>query len=100
LSGISGANLVPTLALQVVTSETDRHLIVLGADPISSGSRSGAIDPMLVAFSDSENELEFEPKTTNSAGSVRLSSGSTIIGGIKSRQELLIWTDTSLYSMQ
>ena len=100
LATLSGANLVPTLALQVVTSETDRHLIVLGADPISSGSRSGAIDPMLVAFSDSENELEFEPKTTNSAGSVRLSSGSTIIGGIKSRQELLIWTDTSLYSMQ
>ena len=55
---------------------------------------------MFIAFSDSENELEFEPKTTNTAVSVRLSSGSTIIGGLKSRQELLIWTDTSLYSMQ
>ena len=54
---------------------------------------------MLVAFSDSENELEFNPTTTNSAGSVRLSSGSLIIGGLKSRQETLIWTDTSLYSM-
>ena len=96
----SGANLVPTVALQVVTSETNRHLIVLGADPISSGSRTGAVDPMLVAFSDSEDELEFEPKTTNAAGSVRLSSGSFIVGGIKSRQELLIFTDTSLYSMQ
>ena len=99
LSGVSGANLVPTVGLQVITSETDRHLIVLGADPISSGSRSGVIDPMLVAFSDTENELEFEPLTTNSAGSVRLSSGSLIVGGLKSRQETLIWTDTSLYSM-
>ena len=99
LSGISGANLVPTVALQVLTSETDRHLVVLGADPISSGSRTGSIDPMLVAFSDSENELEFEPTATNSAGSVRLSTGSFIVGGIKSRQEILIWTDTSLYSM-
>ena len=99
LSGISGANLVPTVGLQVITSETDRHLIVLGADPISSGSRSGTIDPMLVAFSDQENELQFEPLTTNTAGSLRLSSGSTIIGGLKSRQEVLIWTDTSLYSM-
>jgi len=99
LSGISGANLVPTVGLQVITSETDRHLIVLGADPISSGARTGTIDPMLVAFSDTENELEFEPLTTNSAGSVRLSSGSLIIGGLKSRQETLIWTDTSLYSM-
>jgi len=99
LSGISGANLVPTVALQVITSETDRHLVVLGADPISSGSRTGVIDPMLVAFSDSENELDFEPTATNSAGSVRLSTGSFIVGGIKSRQEILIWTDTSLYSM-
>jgi hypothetical protein len=99
LSGISGASLVPTKGLQVITSETDRHLIVLGADPISSGSRTGTIDPMLVAFSDQENELEFQPLATNTAGSVRLSSGSFIIGGLKSRQEVLIWTDTSLYSM-
>ena len=99
LSGITGANLVPTVGLQVITSETDRHLIVLGADPISSGSRTGSVDPMLVAFSDQENELEFEPLTTNTAGSLRLSSGSSIIGGLKARQEVLIWTDTSLYSM-
>jgi len=99
LSGTTGANLVPTVGLQVITSETDRHLIVLGADPLSSGSRTGSIDPMFVAFSDQENALEFEPKSTNSAGSLRLSSGSQIIGGLKSRQEILIWTDTSIYSM-
>ena len=100
LSGISGANLVPTVGLQVITSETDRHLIVLGADPISGTSRTGVIDPMLIAFSDQENELEFEPLSTNTAGSLRLSSGSSIIGGVKARQEILIWTDTAMYSMQ
>ena len=99
LSSVSGANLVPTQGLQVITSETDRHLIVLGADPISGSSRTGVIDPMLVAFSDQENELDFEPLTTNTAGSLRLSSGSSIVGGLKARQEVLIWTDTSLYSM-
>ena len=99
LATTSGANKVPTKGLQVITSETDRHLIVLGADPLSSGSRTGTVDPMLVAFSDQENPLEFEPKNTNTAGSLRLSSGSSIIGGLKSRQEILIWTDTSLYSM-
>ena len=99
LSTVSGANLVPTQGLQVLTSETDRHLIVLGADPISGSSRTGTIDPMLVAFSDQENALEFEPLSTNTAGSLRLSSGSSIVGGIKARQEVLIWTDTSLYSM-
>ena len=99
LATTSGANLVPTKALQVITSETDRHLIILGADPISSGARTGVLDPMLIAFSDQENPLEFEPLATNTAGSLRLSSGSAIVGGIKARQEVLIWTDTSLYSM-
>jgi len=99
LAGRSGARQVPTVGLQVITSETDRHLVVLGADPVSSGARTGAIDPMLVVFSSAEDELDFEPTTTNSAGDVRLSSGSFIVGGLKSRQEILVWTDTSLYSM-
>jgi hypothetical protein len=99
LSGITGANLVPTKALQVITSEIDRHLIVLGADPLNASgtARTGSVDPMFVAFSDQENELEFEPKIDNTAGSVRLSSGSTIVGAVKSRQETVIFTDTSVY---
>jgi hypothetical protein len=100
LSEISGANLAPTVGLQVLVSETDRHVIVLGADPVSGGSRSGSVDPMLIAFSDQENAAEWESLTTNTAGSLRLSEGSMIIGGLKARQEILIWTDTSLYSMQ
>ena len=100
LSGITGANQVPTVGLQVITSEKDRHLIVLGADPISGTSRTGTVDPMFIAFSDQENSLEFEPTNTNTAGSLRLSSGCSIIGAVKSRQEIMIWTDTALYSMQ
>ena len=100
LSGISGANLVPTKGIQVIASEKDRHLIVLGCDPIVGNARSGTIDPMLIAFSDQENDLQFEPLITNTAGSLRLSSGSAIIGANKSRQEILVWTDTALYSMQ
>jgi len=100
LSTTSGANQVPTVGLQVITSEKDRHLIVLGADPVSGSARTEVIDPMLIAFSDQENALDFEPQTTNTAGSLRLSSGSSIIGAVKSRQEILIWTDTALYSMQ
>lgn len=102
MSGISGANLVPTVGLQVITSEKDRHLIVLGADPLNDAgtARTGTVDPMLIAFSDQENNLEFEPTITNTAGSLRLSSGSSIIGAVKSRQEILVWTDTALYSMQ
>ena len=100
LSTTAGANQVPTVGLQVITSEKDRHLIVLGADPASGSTRTGVVDPMLIAFSDQENALDFEPQTTNTAGSLRLSSGSSIIGAVKSRQEILVWTDTALYSMQ
>jgi len=102
MSQISGANLVPTVGLQVITSEKDRHLIVLGADPLNNAgtARTGTIDPMLIAFSDQEDNLQFEPLITNTAGSLRLSSGSSIIGAVKSRQETIIWTDTAVYSMQ
>ena len=102
MSSISGANLVPTVGLQVITSEKDRHLIVLGADPLNGTgtARTGTVDPMFIAFSDQEDNLQFEPLITNTAGSLRLSSGSSIIGAVKSRQEILVWTDTALYSMQ
>ena len=99
LSALSGANLAPTVGLQVITSETDRHMIVLGADPVSSGSRTGTIDPMLIAFSDQESAIEWEALSTNTAGSLRLSSGSQIVGGLKARQEILIWTDNAIYTM-
>ena len=100
LASKTGANQVPTVGLQTIVSEKDRHLIVLGADNLSGGTRTGIIDPMLIAFSDQENELEFEPRTTNTAGSLRLSEGSIIVGSVKARQEILVWTDTALYSMQ
>jgi len=99
LSDLSGANLPPTKALQVLVSDIDRHVICLGADPIENSSRTGTIDPMLIAFSDQENITEWEPLSTNTAGSLRLSAGSSIIGGIRARQETLIWTDTALYSL-
>jgi hypothetical protein len=100
LPSLAGANLAPTVGLQVLVSDVDRHAIVLGADPIVSGDRSGAIDPLLVAFSDQENAAEWEPLSTNTAGSLRCSAGSQIIGGLRARQETLIWTDVALYSLQ
>jgi len=101
LSDLSGANLTPTLALQVMVSDVDRHVICFGADPLNEGgtARTGAIDPMFIAWSDQENVEEWEPKSTNTAGSFRLSAGSAIVGAIRARQETLIWTDTSIYSM-
>ena len=98
-SDLSNANLAPTKAVQILVSDVDRHIICFGADPISGSSRTGAIDPMFIAWSDQENATQWEPLPDNTAGSFRLSAGSSIIGALRARQETLIWTDTSLYSM-
>jgi len=100
LSDLANSNLAPTVAAQVLVSDVDRHVICLGADPIEGESRSGVQDPMLIAFSDQEDVTQWEPLATNTAGSLRVSAGSAIIGGIRARQETLVWTDMALYSLQ
>ena len=100
ITSLSGSNLAPTVGLQTIVSDIDRHIIVLGADPIVGSARTGSVDPLLIAFSNQESVTDWEPTATNTAGDIRLSSGSQIVGGLRARQEILIWTDTSLYSMQ
>ncbi len=99
-SSLSNSNLAPTKGFQVIVSDVDRHVLVLGSDPISGTSRTGSIDPLLISWCDQENILEWQPRSTNTAGSLRASAGSEIIGGLRARQETLIWTDTALYSLQ
>ena len=102
LEDLTGANLPPTLALQTLVSDVDRHVICLGADPLDDAgvARTSAIDPLFICWCDQEVVTQWEPKITNTAGSLRLSAGSKIIGGLRSRQEILVWTDDALYSMQ
>ena len=95
-SSLSGASDVPTKALQVMMSDVDRHVIAFGSNPIGSST----IDPLLVRFSTAESAVDWTPTATNSAGGVQLSSGSTIIGAVKTRQEILIWTDAGIVSMR
>ena len=101
LSDLSGADLAPTKALQVMVSDIDRHVICFGADPLNAGgtARTGTTDPMFIAWSDQENAAVWNPLATNTAGSFRLSAGSSIVGATRAKQEILVWTDTSLYSM-
>ena len=95
-SSLAGASNCPISAFQVMTSDVDRHLIALGCNPIGSST----VDPLFVRWSDSENMIDWTPSATNSAGGVKLSSGSQIIGAIQTRQETLVFTDTSIFSMR
>ena len=95
-TALAGASNVPTVALQVMVSDIDQHVIAFGTNPIGSSN----IDPLFVRFSDQENAADWTPTATNPAGGVRINSGSEIIGAVQARQEILIWTDVSLHSMR
>lgn len=90
---------VPGVTFQIITSDAQRFVIALGATPFDSDATS-AFNPMLVRWSDQGNEYDWYPATTNQAGDYTLSGGSTIITGRAARQEILIWTDSALYTMQ
>jgi len=96
LEDLAGASNAPTVALQIMVSDTDRHVIAFGCNPIGSST----IDPLFVRFSDQENAADWTPTATNTAGGVRINSGSIIIGALQTRQEILIWTDVSVHSMR
>jgi hypothetical protein len=97
LSSLPGANTTPTIAKQVLVSDRDRHIIAFGCDDEFS---IGTQDPMLIRFSSQESLTDWASTATNTAGSLRLSSGSEIVTAIETRQQVLVFTDTTLYAMQ
>lgn len=97
LSSLAGANATPTIAKQVLISDRDRHVIAFGCDPEND---IGTQDPLLIRFSDQESLTDWAATATNTAGDLRIGSGSEIITAIETRQQLLVFTDVSLHAMQ
>jgi hypothetical protein len=98
LSDLVGADATtPTIAKQVMISDRDRHVIVFGCDPENN---IGTQDPLLIRFSDQENPLVWAASATNTAGDLRIGTGSEIITALETRQQILVFTDTSLHAMQ
>lgn len=87
---------VPVKQDYIIVSDTSRFAIVFGCNDYGSTT----LDPMLIRWSDQENPYEWTPDATNQAGSIRLSHGSQIQTAIQTRQEIVIFTDQALYSMQ
>lgn len=96
VSELSGASSVPLYQNNFIVSDASRFVLVFGTNDIGST----VLDPMLVRWSDQESTVEWYPAATNQAGSLRLSHGSKIVTVMQSRQELLVWTDSTLYSLQ
>ena len=97
LSSLAGANTTPTIAKQVLVSDRDRHIIAFGCDGETS---IGTQDPLLIRFSSQESLTTWNALPTNTAGELRLGSGSEIICAVETRQQILVFTDTTLYAMQ
>ena len=95
---------VPQKAKQVLVSDQDRHVIVFGADGLGATSSAeqgnGVQDPLLIRFSSQENPIDFFPTATNTAGDLRLGAGSTFVQAVETKREILVWTDTALFSMR
>ncbi len=87
---------VPTYQNIIFVSDTSRFVLVFGTNEIGSA----VLDPMLVRWGDQESVVDWVPAITNQAGSLRLSHGSKIVAAQQTRQEILTWTDSSLYSLQ
>jgi hypothetical protein len=93
---LGGASDVPTKVNIVYVSDISRFVFCFGCNDVGSAT----IDPMLIRWSDQESVVDWTPAPTNQAGSLRLSQGSDIIAIQQSREELLVWTDAAVYSLQ
>ena len=96
LSSLSGASDVPTSQNIVLVSDINRFVFCFGTNDLGTST----VDPMLVRWSDQEDAVNWTPSATNQAGSLRLSKGTEIVAARQARQEVLVWSDSSLYSLQ
>ena len=96
LSTLAGASNVPTDQNFIEISDINRFVFAFGANEFASAT----VNPMLVRWSDQGNALNWTPSATTQAGFLTLSRGSKLVTAKQSRQEVLVWTDSALYSMQ
>jgi len=96
LQDVSGASDVPTQQNLLLVSDIFRFVFAFGTNDIGTAT----VDPMLIRWSDQEDATNWTPASTNQAGSIRLSRGTEIVAARQARQEVLVWTNSSLYSLQ
>ena len=90
---------VPVRIMQLLVSQQDKHLIAFGAVPFGS-TNAADFDPLLIRWADQDTPGDWTPTQTNTAGDLRVSRGSKIVRAMPTRQEVLVWTDTHLYTLQ
>jgi hypothetical protein len=90
----------PTTTLSLISSDVQRFAIAFGSNPYVPGDPATVFDPMLVRWSDQEDAYTWVPAATNQSGEYKLAGGSTIVTARTAKQEIIIWTDAALFTMQ
>ena len=96
LTSLTGASDVPTVQRLMMVSDASRFVLAFGCNDYGTADQN----LMLIRWSDQESAVSWTPAATNQAGSLTLSHGSEIVGVAQVRQEILVWTDIALYSLQ
>ena len=96
VTSLANASGVPTVQNFIFVSDISRFVFAFGCNDYGSSTQ----DPMLIRWADQESVVDWTPSATNQAGSVRLSHGSKIVSCIQTRQEIVVFTDSSVYSLQ
>jgi len=97
ISDLAGANSTPTVAKVVLVSERDRHVLAFGCDTEAS---PGVQDPLAIRFSSQENITDWQTRPDNTAGEIRIGSGSEIIAAVQTKQQVFVLTDSSAHTVQ
>ena len=97
LNGVAPSS-VPNKAMQILVSQNDKHLLAFGAQPFGGGPTD--FDPLLIRWATQDQPNVWNPLPTNTAGFIRVSRGSQIVRALPTRQEILVFTDSHLYSFQ
>jgi hypothetical protein len=90
----------PSQVNEIMVSDASRIVIAFGCNDPSGTYATIALDPMQIRWTAQESYTDWEPLPTNQAGDFRLSHGSFIVGALQTRQEIIVWTDAAIYSMQ
>jgi hypothetical protein len=98
LSNLPGAADVPNKAMQILVSQNDRHLLAFGCQPYAGGPTD--YDSLLIRWASQDQPEMWTPQVTNSAGFIRVSRGSRIVRAIPTKQEILVFTEATLSSLQ
>jgi len=98
LSSLGGAADVPNKAMQILVSQNDKHLLAFGCQPYAGNPTD--FDPLLIRWATQDNPAIWTPAVTNSAGFLRVSRGSEIVRAIPTKQEILVFTEATLNSLQ